>query len=444
MTEEKREDLEADHKNTERTLSLARHVMGKLVRPVRVDEDLLQHWVLPSADFSGDVVAAAMTAGNRLHVILADGTGHGLSAALCMMPVSEIFYAMTEKGFPIGSIARELNKKMYDLLPRDRFIAATLASIDWPNKTIEIWNGGGPPAFFLSESGQCLNAWKSKFLPIGVLSDKDFEEKVEVFQWNEPGQLFLHSDGLTDARNPQDMLFGTVRMHSTLLEVGCEQRFEHLKKSVMAHAGALVADDDISLVVVHCKLTLCGAMELEQKIPQPSSKGLGSWKLSLHLDEMDIKEVDILPILLTWLKQTGIAQKNCQRMFLILSELYNNAVDHGLLGLDSTLKTSSEGFEGYLNVRNERLLNLSNASIDIHLERIKKLSEDYLYFRIKDSGPGFDFVAHLKGKVACVTALAGRGIHLVYSLSRRMTYLNSGNEVEVEYLLSHGEKPASE
>lgn len=440
MIEEKREHLEADQKNTEKTLSLARHVMGKLVRPVRVDEDLLQHWVLPSADFSGDVVAAATTAGNRLHVILADGTGHGLSAALCMMPVAEIFYAMTEKGFPIGSIARELNKKMYDLLPRDRFIAATLASIDWPNKTIEIWNGGGPPAFFLSDSGQCLNSWKSKFLPIGVLSDKDFDEKVEIFQWNEPGRLFLHSDGLIDARNPQDVLFGSARMHSTLLEVGCEKRFEHLKKSVMEHVGAPVSDDDISLVVVHCKLTLCGDMELEQKTPQSSSNGLGSWKLSLHLDAADIKKIDILPILLTWLKQTGIAQKNCQRMFLILTELYNNAVDHGLLGLDSNLKTSSEGFEDYLNMRNERLMNLATGSIDLYLERIKKTREDYVYFRIKDSGPGFDFHAHLKGKVMCMKALAGRGIHLVYSLSRRMTYLNSGNEVEIEYLLSHGEK----
>lgn len=432
------DQIELEQKNTEKTMSLARHVMGKMVRKVNVDKDLLQHWVLPAEDFSGDVVAAAMTAGDRVHLMLADGTGHGISAALCMMPVSEIFYAMSGKGFPIASIARELNKKMVSLLPIDRFVAATLASIDWSNKTIEIWNGGGPPAFFVNEAGENIQIWKSKNLPIGVLSDKDFDDKVDVFQWDQGGQLFMYSDGLIEARSPSDELFGSERMYQALLEADKNRRFEHLKETLMAHVDAEVSDDDVSLLAVNCRMNFKGSMDLEHKTKsnQAIVRGPVSWKLSLNLDAEDIKEIDLLPILLTWLKQCGVSQKNSQRLFLILTELYNNAVDHGLLDLDSSLKTSSEGFEGYLSKRSERLSKLKDATIEIYLERIKDKDGDYIYFKIRDNGPGFDFVEHIRGKVACMSALSGRGITLVNSLTRRMVYLASGNEVEVEYLLS--------
>lgn len=431
-------EVEAEAKKTEKTMSLARYVMGRMVRKVNVDEGLLQHWVLPAEDFSGDVVAASMTAGDRVHLMLADGTGHGISAALCMMPVSEIFYAMSGKGFPIASIARELNKKMVSLLPVDRFVAATLASIDWSNKTIEIWNGGGPAAFFVNETGERIQTWKSKNLPIGVLSDKDFDDKVDVFHWEQGGQFFMYSDGLTEARNPDDELFGSERMYQALLRADTASRFEHLKESLMAHIDAAVSDDDVSVLAVNCKTDFEGSVELEAKTKsnQAIVRGPGTWKLELKLDAADIQKIDLLPILLTWLKQCGISQKNSQRLFLILTELYNNAVDHGLLGLDSKLKTSSEGFEGYLKKRSERLSKLQEASIEIYLERIKDKKEDYLFFRIKDSGPGFDFVQHFRGRVICMDSLSGRGITLVNSLTRRMTYLEPGNEVEVEYILS--------
>ena len=432
------EQMELGKKSAEKNMSLARHVMGKMVRKVNVDKDLLQHWVLPAEDFSGDVVAASMTAEDRLHLMLADGTGHGISAALCMMPVSEIFYAMSGKGFPIASIVRELNKKMVSLLPVDRFVAATLASIDWSNKTIEIWNGGGPSAFFLNEAGENIQVWKSKNLPIGVLSDKDFDDKVDVFRWDQPGQLFMYSDGLIEARNPSDALFGFERMLQVLSEANQAHRFEHLKERLMVHIGAKVSDDDISLVAVNCKTGLKGSMEFERKSKsnQAIVRGPNSWKLVLDLDAEDIKEIDLLPILLTWLKQCGISQKNSQRLFLILTELYNNAVDHGLLGLDSSLKTSSEGFEGYLSKRSQRLAKLKHASVAIYCERIRDKEGDYIYFKIKDSGPGFDFADHLRGKVSCMSSLSGRGITLVNSLTRKMLYKGKGNEVEVEYLLS--------
>ena len=414
---------------------LARHVMERLERKVGIDESLMQRWILPAQDFSADVIAACLTTGNKLHVILADGTGHGLAAVLCVMPVTETFYAMTGRGFPISSIVQELNQKIKRLTPVERFVAATLVSIDWPNRTVEVWNGGGPSARLMSENGRLLHTWKSRHLPLGVLSNEEIDTKTEIYQWDEPGQFFLFSDGLLDVRNKFGSMFGEERVLKILSETAPAERFDQLKRSVNDHLAGETGDDDISLVSIQCPLYF--DMPILGKIRPERRKAFSPehWKVSVSFDAEVVKKETILPILLTWLNQVGISEKHSQRLFLILSELYNNAVDHGLLKLDSRLKTLSKGFEVYLKQRSKRLSMLDEGTIEIHIERTQESSGDFLYLEIKDSGDGFDFLPYLNKEPGDIAGSSGRGIALVKSLTKEMSYKNEGNEVHVVYEL---------
>ncbi len=126
---------------------IAMHLMEKLVNREKLRDPALSYWIQPAASFSGDVIAAARTPKNVLHVLLADGTGHGLSASLNVLPIAAPFYRMTERGFGIDSIARELNAKVRELLPRDRFIADTLASVKIEERSVHLWIGGNPSPF---------------------------------------------------------------------------------------------------------------------------------------------------------------------------------------------------------------------------------------------------------------------------------------------------------
>lgn len=49
--------------------------------------------------FSGDLVASARSPSGTLKVMLADGAGHGLAAALSALSVTEPFYSMVKKGY---------------------------------------------------------------------------------------------------------------------------------------------------------------------------------------------------------------------------------------------------------------------------------------------------------------------------------------------------------
>ena len=68
---------------------LARYLLEHIIRQDKEEPDLVNAWVSPAQHFSGDVVMTARSPGNELNVLLADATGHGLSAAISVLPVIE-------------------------------------------------------------------------------------------------------------------------------------------------------------------------------------------------------------------------------------------------------------------------------------------------------------------------------------------------------------------
>ena len=90
------EDYRATEEEEKR---IAKQLLDRLVRTDPSLAGRVSHWILPARYFSGDVVAVTRTPNDRVHILLADGTGHGLAAALGALPSVEPFYAMSEKGF---------------------------------------------------------------------------------------------------------------------------------------------------------------------------------------------------------------------------------------------------------------------------------------------------------------------------------------------------------
>jgi len=161
----------------------------------------------------------------------------------------------------------------------------------------------------------------------------------------------------------------------------------------------------------------------------------GDWKLKICLTAAELKSLDILPLLMSWLGQARLTQKQCRELFLIITELYNNSLDHGILQLDSGLKTLEDGFDRFLTLREERLAALLQASVEIELQRQRREDMEYLILHVKDSGQGFDTSLIHNCDITTQTGFFGRGIALVKSLCSQVSYLGAGNEVEVQYLL---------
>lgn len=435
---ENAEQLARYREDNEREEKLAQHLLAKIIHNDEINNPLIRHWLLPAANFSGDIIAAAATPGGVLHLILADGTGHGLAAAINAMPVVEVFYGMTEKGFSIASIAQELNRKIKQILPTERFVAATIASIDPSKRAIRIWNGGAPNALFVATDGRILHSWRSTHPPLGILDSEDFDGTTDAYFWHEAGQLMLYSDGVAEAENEAGERFGAEQIEHALTRGGEQQQFDCLKQALERFLGGHPGLDDISLVGVHCPMDFSGDTITPEHDEKEFNYRLApsEWKLDIRLTSAELKSLDILPLLMSWLAQARLTQKQCRELFLIVTELYNNALDHGILQLDSSLKTLEDGFDRFLTLREERLAALQQASVEIELWRQHREDGEFLALRLKDSGNGFDAARMLQRDLSALAGLHGRGIALVRSLCADIEYLGNGNEVRALYALT--------
>ncbi len=151
----------------------------------------------------------------------------------------------------------------------------------------------------------------------------------------------------------------------------------------------------------------------------------------MSLDSKQIKNADPGYDLVNMLTSISGLKAHRSNIFLLLSEAYNNALDHGVLKLDSQLKTQDDGFFKYYELRAKKLAELSNAKLSIDVSYCPDSLN--LYFIICDSGCGY---THQQDTLFNDAAEFGRGLSLLDEIAQRVTYNSSGNQVEMCYKLS--------
>jgi anti-sigma regulatory factor (Ser/Thr protein kinase) len=336
---------------------------------------------------------------------------------------------MTQKGYPLSTIVGEMNKKIRELLPIERFVAATLVSVDFKQQLIEIWNGGNPPVVILGEGGTVLHIARSLHLPLGVAPEQLFSGEPEIFHYKEACQIISCSDGFFEAAGWAPTGSGARELATLLERVRPAEWFESLKARCAASEGSDGWRDDVSMFMLSCQP---GEHTQPQVARRPTERHVnaGEWHFDLRLSAEQLKTVDVVPLLHDLVSRLQGSFAGNPKLFLVLAELVSNAIDHGLLKLDSTVKAQNDGFQRYLQHRQESLAGLSRASVDVRIAATESVKAPKLKINVKDTGEGFDY-SRVLGMEADAGAPFGRGIPLVRRLCEHVEYRGCGNEVEV-------------
>ena len=393
----------------------------------------IRYMLSPLAVFNGDVLLAARGPGGGMHVLLGDFTGHGLPAAIGAMPLAEIFYGMTTKGFGIRDIIREINLKLHNILPVGFFCCSTMVSLDFDNKTASLWMGGVPDVYLLRSQTRELEALCATHLPLGVLSNARFNDSVVDINFNDGDRLFCWSDGILEARNSEGDMFGQERLEAVIRNsLTAADVFDNIQHALSQFQGNCEHDDDVTLL----ELEMMDRAVLGEPPSNAETAPTGGpidWSLSYRLGPQSLRSFNPLPLMMHIIMEVPALQNINGQLYSILSELYSNALEHGVLGLDSSLKQSSEGFMRYYQEREVRLQQLHDGHVTIELEHTGSGDQGSLLLRFRDSGPGFDWQAMVK-RNRCASGDAhrycGRGIPLLSSICTSLEYKETGNVVE--------------
>lgn len=420
---------------------LARFVMERLINREALGDPAVSHWIASAAEFSGDLIAAARTPGNVLHVLLADGAGHGLAASLNVLPVTAPFYRMTERGFGIDAIAREINSKVRALLPVDRFIAATLVAVNFRERYMTVWNGGNPGPLLVRPDGGVRLHFNRHHFPLGVVDDDEFDGTVDSHVVNPHDHLLLFSDGLIELEDAAGHALGVEGLGAALQGLGADLRLPRLTEIVHDLTGGNPPRDDISIAQI-------ALTDTPQPVPAvssadfPAAPTASDWRLVLRLGAADLKRLDAVPLVLGAIEQFEGVRPFAGRLFLVLSELFNNALDHGLLRLPSSLKVGAEGMDVFLDERARRLARLEMGAVEFELSlRQGDGQPPVLHISCADTGPGFDHEEQIRfagGEPSSEDILKGhgRGIPLLLRVCEEVRYSGVGNRVDVLFRLA--------
>lgn len=420
----------------------ARDFIKQFIALDKINDPLVKFMLQPAENFSGDLIAVARTPDNRLHVLLADSAGHGLTAALAVIPITQPFYQMTAKGFDTPAIIREINRRVRDYLPLPRFVAAILISLDTEMQTIQVWNGGCPAALLLNHDGtEILHRFESNHLPLGIVSSAEFNATPDFYRYSAPhGHLLMCSDGATEITVDD----GRTLSHDGLLagatKVDDDHLFDRLVGGIEHHLHTSLAEDDIALILIELPDAVLDdsiestdtsfALKAIKQNPlcYQNAQGKIAWEIALTLTANQLKRMDVVPFLLNITDQIE-GGNAAGKVFLVLSELFNNALDHGLLKLDSALKNAPEGLENYFEERAKRLAELEHSQIAMQLRKHVCEGCSCLTIFIKDSGDGFDYKHDPIAGVIHNNLRHGRGIALLWNICRDLRYTGNGSEV---------------
>lgn len=417
----------------------AKGIFDKIAHYGVLNSPNIRYLISPKAIFNGDVVLAARHPNGDLLVLLGDFTGHGLPAAIGALPLAEVFHGMVSKGFALEDVLREVNTKLKSILPVGVFCCATAAHLGFRNRSIEVWAGGLPEGVIYNARTKDIKKIHSQHLPLGILSSNQFKYKPSYFEMDDEDVIYLWSDGIIETVNHKQEMFGFERLLPIFTQAEKPDTvFDEILKQVkdFAGEGAAQSDDHTILAV---KMQDAPSLALEHSLlakPKVAHRGLADCVMSCELGVESLKLFDPVPLVTHLIFQVTGLKPYVNTLNTILAELYSNALEHGLLHLDSALKNSAQGFAKYYALRHERLNDLAEGYVRFDIQHQPNEQGGKLILQVTDSGNGFDYSHRSHAPDTSNHHLMnyhGRGIRLIETLCQRLEFIGSGNSVIVEF-----------
>lgn len=428
-----RDKITQHHNHMVREQKVAKAVFDNVAHSGCLESSNINYLLSPMAMFNGDVLLAAQKPSGGMHVLLGDFTGHGLPAAIGAMPMAEVFYFMTSKGYSISDIIAEINLKLKSVLPVGVFCCACLAEFIGEKEIVRIWSGGLPEQYLFRHKDKTLEIVKSQHLPLGILSSDEFNTDLQVLEMQRGDRFFMCSDGILESIDSTGEMFGEERLTDAITAGKPDDEiFAYIQDAVTEHIGSTDPVDDLTLL----EYKMVGDYELhnlESGYSNAVKVGPQDWSMHYELRPNTLRDFNPLPLMLQIIMEVPGLRPYSGQIYTILAELYSNALEHGVLRLDSDLKATAAGFVEYYERRTQLLNDLEDGFVCFSFRHRSTDAGGVLVVVVEDSGLGFNvddtLSQHMdRGKYN------GRGVALVRSLCDSLEYTGCGNSVEVSYV----------
>ena len=254
---EERQQLALEKERISTELALASRIQkGALVKdfppfPERKEFELYAS-MNPAKEVGGDFYDFFLIDDDHLGLVIADVSGKGSPAALFMMvSMALVRHAAMSGGneFSPAKALQDVNRQVCSRNPEEMFVTVWLGILEISTGKLTAANAGHEYPVLKRADGNFELIKDKHGLVIGAMEMAVYRQyELQL----EPGaKLFVYTDGVAEALNEQDELFGTARMVAALR--GCEDGspekiLETVGQAVKAFAGSAPQADDLTML----------------------------------------------------------------------------------------------------------------------------------------------------------------------------------------------------
>ena len=192
---------------------------------------------------------------NTVAFLVADVSGKGIPAAMFMMTAKTIIKDLAESGMPVNEIFTKANQKLCENNESGMFVTAWMGILDRPTGKLTFANAGhNPPLLKRSDGSFEYLKTRAGFVLAGM---DGVRYRVNEITLNAGDRIFLYTDGVTEATNENNELYGEDRLVSFMnksLELDQTKLLPKLKKDIDKFVGKAPQFDDITMLMFDYKI----------------------------------------------------------------------------------------------------------------------------------------------------------------------------------------------
>ncbi|MDD4908765.1 MAG: PP2C family protein-serine/threonine phosphatase, partial [Candidatus Omnitrophica bacterium] len=225
--------------------------------------------MLPAKEIGGDYydfLPNPIT--NNLSVVIGDVSGKGVAAGLLMAMVKTCLYALNKQPITPKAILLSTNQMLYEHINAKKFMTMLYLTWDPSQKKLFYSSAGHEHILIYRASGSATGGGTSAGIPnahgsveaiisggfmLGMVPEIDEYLEDRSLSLNPQDKVILYTDGVTEARNTDEDLFGLKRLTDIISQHGhkpAQDLLSIIKEEVYAYIGTREQYDDITLVVM--------------------------------------------------------------------------------------------------------------------------------------------------------------------------------------------------
>ncbi len=292
-------------------LDVARHIQASMLPcifpafPERHEFDVFAS-MTPAKEVGGDFYDFFLVDDDHLAVVMADVSGKGVPAALFMMISKTLIKSAAQSGLSPKEVLEKVNNQLCENNEAEMFVTVWLGILEISTGKMKCANAGHEYPAVMRKGGN-FELFKDKhgFVLAGMDGARYREYELEL---NAGDRIFVYTDGVPEAIDASNILYGTDRMLAALnraKDASCRRMLELLHDDVNSFVGSADQFDDITMLCLEIK---SGAPEMSEITVVPTSD----------------KVTEITEFLEGILTEANVSSKIISQANIVTDEIFSN------------------------------------------------------------------------------------------------------------------------